>query len=756
MLNTLNEVSTDELLQLLDKEGTVIIDMRSADAYNGWPMQNESRGGHIINARSLPAKWINYIDWIEMVRRKQILPEHHIVIYGYNDTDSINTGSHFLRSGYHHVSVYNQFVEEWSGNPKLPMQHLERFQNLVPASWINTLISGNRLSFFNNSNYIVVHVHYRNREAYLSGHIPGAIDMDTMAVEAPETWNRRNSQELKEAFESHGITADTTVILYGKFMSPDNKDPFPGSAAGDIGAMRCAFIMMYAGVKDVRVLNGGFQSWKDEGFEISYIDEQKKRVPEFGVTIPVHSEFAVDLPEARQILVSSDGELVCVRSWPEFIGETSGYNYIEKKGRIPGAIFANNGSDAYHMENYRNPDQTSREYHEIEENWIKNRITPDKHLAFYCGTGWRGSEAWFNAWLMGWPRVSVYDGGWLEWSNDPNNPIETGVPPLPTIENDNFIVSDFNNYESDTEIIPEILNGLLSPRKYISSRFFYDNAGSALFEEITQLPEYYLTRTEISILKEAAPLILNVQSIKNIVELGSGDCSKISILLDAVPENKIQDINYIPVDISKTSLKKSAEMLLTQYPGISIQGIIADFMKNFNGFSCEGNKLICFFGSTFGNLSRKQEIHFLLRLKTWMNPGDHLLIGFDMVKDIETLEKAYNDNQGKTAAFNKNILNVINHHAKTNFNPEQFDHYSFYNVIDARIEMHLRALDNIDVSSPYLNSKICLKKGETIHTEDSHKYDPDHIHQLAEISGLKIKDIFTDLNRWFSLVHFQL
>jgi thiosulfate/3-mercaptopyruvate sulfurtransferase len=106
----------------------------------------------------------------------------------------------------------------------------------------------------------------------------------------------------------------------------------------------------------------------------------------------------------------------------------SGYNYIEKKGRIPGAIFADCGSDAYHMENYRNTDQTTREYHEIKKIWDKNGIVPEKHLAFYCGTGWRGSEAFINAWLMGYPKISVYDGGWLEWSKDPLNPYESGIP----------------------------------------------------------------------------------------------------------------------------------------------------------------------------------------------------------------------------------------------------------------------------------------------------------------------------------------
>jgi thiosulfate/3-mercaptopyruvate sulfurtransferase len=421
-------ISTRELVSILGKPATKIIDIRPVEAYNGWTLQNEPRGGHIQGAKSLPEKWLNYIDWIEIVRHKKILPDDKIVIYGYTSEEVNKVAIRFLKSGYLNVFVYNNFIEEWIQNPTLPMEHLANFRHLVSAAWVKELISGGNPAEYDNNKYIVVHAHYRNRDAYLTGHIPHAIDMDTLALEAPETWNRRSPKELKLALEQHGISTDTTVVLYGKFMFPNNADEFPGSAAGDIGAIRNAFIMMYAGVKDVRVLNGGFQSWQDAGFEVSMVDVPKQPIAEFGINIPAMPQLAVDTPEAKQILVSADAELVCVRSWPEYIGEVSGYNYIKPKGRIPGAVFADCGSDAYHMENYRNVDHTTREYHEIADNWIKNGITPNKHLAFYCGTGWRGSEAWFNAWLMGWPKVSVYDGGWFEWSANPDNPFETGIP----------------------------------------------------------------------------------------------------------------------------------------------------------------------------------------------------------------------------------------------------------------------------------------------------------------------------------------
>lgn len=421
------EVSTSEVLEA-QKAGARIIDVRPVDAYNGWKLKNEVRGGHIRGANSLPVKWTGYMDWIEIVRHKEIDSSEEIIIYGYTPEDAQKVAEHFAKADYSKIAVYNAFLEEWVKDDSLPMDHLPNYRHLVSAQWVNKLISGEKPSEYNNDKYVLVHAHYRNRDAYLSGHIPGAIDMDTNALESPETWNRRSPQELKKALEEHGITADTTVVLYGKFMFPDNDDEFPGSAAGDIGAIRNAFIMMYAGVKDVRVLNGGFQSWEDAGFEVSTEDVAKQPVEDFGAEIPARPDLAVDVPEAKHIIAANDAELVCVRSYPEYIGEVSGYNYIDAKGRIPGAIFADCGSDAYHMENYRNVDHTTREFHEVAENWKKNGITPDKHLAFYCGTGWRGSEAWFNAWLLGWPKVSVYDGGWFEWSNDPSNPYETGVP----------------------------------------------------------------------------------------------------------------------------------------------------------------------------------------------------------------------------------------------------------------------------------------------------------------------------------------
>ncbi len=431
-------LSTREMLRLVDHarsnvdtSSPHIVDVRPIDAYNGWRLGGEARGGHIEGARSIPFKWSRYLEWLEIVRSKGIGPDDPVVVYGYDPEEVERVADMFRRAGSPRVGIYLDFLEEWCTDEGLPMARLLRHAHLVPPEWVHELISTGTAIEHSGAPHVVCHTHYRNPADYERGHIPGALNLDTLTLESPETWNRRSPREVKGALEAMGITASTTVVLYGRFAFPDNRDPFPGSSAGQLAAFRCAFIMLWAGVRDVRVLNGGLQSWTDAGYSTTTEDARGRPVDDFGAEVPGGPEVAVDLPEAKEILASTEGNLVSVRSWSEYIGEVSGYNYIEKKGRIPGSVWGDCGSDAYHMENYRNLDHTCREFGEIVASWGKVGVTPDKRNAFYCGTGWRGSEAFFNAWLLGWPRVSVFDGGWLEWSNDAENPVETGIPEAP-------------------------------------------------------------------------------------------------------------------------------------------------------------------------------------------------------------------------------------------------------------------------------------------------------------------------------------
>jgi thiosulfate/3-mercaptopyruvate sulfurtransferase len=428
-MKSINTLNTPYVKEAVSTSGYLIVDIRTPEAYNGWALYGEPRGGHIKGATNFPLEWTHYhFELKNLLTEKGIAPERKIVVYGYDAGDAKKFARLLLDAGFDNVSCYHHFVTEWSPDQELPMHSLARYEQLVSPQWVDDLLEGNRPDHYRGKDFVIAHAHYDYPRAYLEGHIPGAIALNTSALEDPVTWNRRPPEELKKTLTAHGISADTTVILYGKFAFPDNKDPYPGQSAGHLGAMRCAAILLYAGVRDVKILNGGFSRWENSGYEISTADEKPEPIAAFGAHIPQHPEYFVDMEEAKAMIKAEDSELVSIRSWHEITGEVSGYNYIEQKGRIPGAVFGNCGTDAYHMENYRNVDHTMREYHEIEKNWKEYGITPEKHLAFYCGTGWRGSEAFINAYLMGYPNIAVYDGGWMEWSSHPENPIATGIP----------------------------------------------------------------------------------------------------------------------------------------------------------------------------------------------------------------------------------------------------------------------------------------------------------------------------------------
>lgn len=300
----------------------------------------------------------------------------------------------------------------------------------------------------------------------------------------------------------------------------------------------------------------------------------------------------------------------------------------------------------------------------------------------------------------------------------------------------------------------EIIDGLQSYPKYISSKFFYDEQGSELFEKITLLDEYYPTRTEKKIISSVSSnLDIDFENL-NIVELGSGDSTKISLLLNQIDSKTLETINYFPVDISQSAIKKSAKELSNKFELNSITGIVADFVHQLHLIPKNGKRLFCFFGSTIGNFDSAQINEFVSLLSDAMQVGDYLLIGMDMHKDIGVIEPAYNDSEGVTALFNKNILNVVNKLINSDFNTSDFDHYAYYNTSKNRIEMHLKAKNDVEVMIDSSGNKIFISKGETIHTENSHKFTSDDILNFANQEKLNIQRILTDENKWFSLVHY--
>lgn len=320
-----------------------------------------------------------------------------------------------------------------------------------------------------------------------------------------------------------------------------------------------------------------------------------------------------------------------------------------------------------------------------------------------------------------------------------------------TIKSNNIHIENFLPDIGIEQVRKEIFEGLQCKNKYISSKFFYDETGSDLFEQITHLPEYYPTRTEKKILKNLQLNFLSSYKTLNIIEIGSGDPSKISLLLNKIPKNNHSGLNYIPVDISASAIAYSGKKLLDLFPQITINGIVADFMKQLNYIPQKSNRMFYFLGSTIGNFTRKDADKFMLNISEILKQGEYFLVGFDNIKDVQTLEKAYNDEQGITAKFNLNILKVINRIAETNFNISDFVHISFYNKQKNRIEMHLEAVKEVTVKSKYLANDLIIKKGERIHTENSHKFDKEIINHIANNANFQVETIFTDENNWFSV-----
>ena len=307
--------------------------------------------------------------------------------------------------------------------------------------------------------------------------------------------------------------------------------------------------------------------------------------------------------------------------------------------------------------------------------------------------------------------------------------------------------------KSQKTFAQELSHSIRQKQKAINPKFFYDQKGSQLFEKICTLPEYYLTRTEISILKQIdGKLQSHLDGNFRLVELGSGSSQKTRLLIDML--TRLQKyVEYFPIDISKI-LKTSSTVLQSDYKKLHITGIIdnyengLEFVKNYDNMK----NLIVFLGSSFGNFDPENGISFLQKINSSMKKGDLFLVGLDLVKDKNVLYQAYNDSQGITAQFNLNILSRINSELGGNFDTSKFAHYAVYNENQNKIEIYLRSLAKQTVQIPNAELMLEIDDGELIHTENSYKYTISQIKQMFTITGYQIKDMWNDDNRYYSLV----
>jgi L-histidine N-alpha-methyltransferase len=293
--------------------------------------------------------------------------------------------------------------------------------------------------------------------------------------------------------------------------------------------------------------------------------------------------------------------------------------------------------------------------------------------------------------------------------------------------------------------------GLRADPKDIPPKWFYDAHGSQLFDDITRLPEYYPTRCERAILEAHAGEIAALSAADTLVELGSGTSDKTRILLDALRDAGTIT-RFVPFDVSEETLRDAADKVHHDYPTVRVHAVVGDFEHHLDSIPGGGRRLVAFLGGTIGNLEAHPRVEFLRELADGLAADDHLLLGLDLVKDIDRLEAAYDDSQGVTAAFNKNVLAVMNRELDADFDERRFDHVAVFEKDPAQIEMRLRAVDTHTVQVRALGLTVRFTAGEEMRTEVSAKFTREQVVDELEQAGLRLARWWTDPEGDFALL----
>jgi L-histidine N-alpha-methyltransferase len=294
------------------------------------------------------------------------------------------------------------------------------------------------------------------------------------------------------------------------------------------------------------------------------------------------------------------------------------------------------------------------------------------------------------------------------------------------------------------DLAEDVRRGLTAPVKSLPPKYFYDETGSALFERITRLPEYYVTRAEEALLARCVPEIVDRVRPADLVELGAGGGGKITYLLDA--HRGRAPVRYVPVEVDAAAVAVAAGRLLPAYPFVEIHGVVGDFERHLDRVPpAAGRRLVAFLGSTIGNLDADARVALVRRVRTLLtDDDDRFLLGVDLVKDRAVLEAAYDDAAGVTAEFNRNILRVVNRDLKADFRPERFRHHARYDEGAARIEMHLVPESPQRVTVRELGLEVEVAPDETIWTESSYKFTRESTERMLAAGGLVLEAWFTD------------
>jgi L-histidine N-alpha-methyltransferase len=310
---------------------------------------------------------------------------------------------------------------------------------------------------------------------------------------------------------------------------------------------------------------------------------------------------------------------------------------------------------------------------------------------------------------------------------------------------------------ASTPVGAEVYRGLTSHPKQLAPWLFYDQRGSELFEAITELPEYYLTRTERGIFAERGDEILAAAGTEAgagelaVIELGAGTAAKTGLLLEAAVRQQIA-VSYYPIDISDSALELAQQNLAEQLPQVNVEPLVADYARDMSRLPAPGGRrLVLYIGSSIGNFEPAEAAALLRKLRRQLEPGDLLLLGVDHVKDRSTLLHAYNDAAGVTADFNRNLLVRLNRELGAGFRERLFRHRAVWNDRESRIEMHLESLIAQEVPIASLGLTVSFRRGESIHTENSYKFTGEMVEGLLGRCGFAGRQSWTDTRRWFGV-----
>lgn len=415
------------------KDSAVLVDARSNDEFNGWAVNGSKNGGHIKNATDFSANWLD-CDYdekknLEGKTREEVLEDavnnkglknaSSVVVYDTNGKDAGEVASYLAGKGVKNISQYT--AKDEINNKKVELVSYPKYDILVPANHVKEVIDGKKdvspeLKGFSKDNTVIVDVRWGDdkESGYLDGHVPTAVHVNTDEFEPPkeyvkgkEEWRLANDDDLVKLLLKNGITADKNVII----TSPE-----------PMAAHRFGVICNYLGVKDIRVMNGGFVVWNSLGYELEKKKVNPKSELDFKSEYPKNPDIIVTIPELKEKMKNKDAfELVDVRTKDEYDGKISGYSYHNIKGRIESAKYGESGvKDSSSMYFYRNIDKTMRNADEIKAMWEKNNIDTNKPMTFMCGSGWRAAEVLMDARVMGFDKTDLYSDGWIAWSNEGN------------------------------------------------------------------------------------------------------------------------------------------------------------------------------------------------------------------------------------------------------------------------------------------------------------------------------------------------